>query len=76
MWLTIGKLALVAFLVLAVGFFVVVYVRNSRTKGFPAPESSSHHWQIEGAMPPMPKPEWADEIDGDDPDGIERRRQN
>jgi hypothetical protein len=57
MWLTIGKITLVAFLVLAVGFFVVVYVRNSRRKGFPTPESSSHLGQIKGAMPPMPRPD-------------------
>jgi hypothetical protein len=76
MWLTFGKIALVGFLVLAVVFFVVVYVRNSRRKGFPTPESSSHHWQIEGAMPPMPKPEWADQMDDDDPEEFERRRQN
>jgi hypothetical protein len=76
MWLTVFKLALVAFLVIAVGIVVVIFVRNSRAKGFPAPQSSSHFWQIKGAMPPTPRPEWADKSDGDDPDEFERRRQS
>lgn len=71
MWLTIGKIALVVFLVLAVGSLVVVFVRNSRRKGFPIPESSSHLGQMKGAMPPMPRPDGLD----DDPDWFERRRQ-
>ena len=76
MWPMVFKIALVVFLIIAVGFVVVTFVRNSRAKGFPAPESSSHHWQIEGAMPPTPRPEWADQKDGEDPDEFERRRQN
>jgi hypothetical protein len=75
MWLTVLKLALIVFLVIAVGFVVVTFVRNSRAKGFPAPESSSHFGQIEGAMPPTPRPEWANQ-DDDDPDEFEQRRQN
>jgi hypothetical protein len=73
MWLTVLQLELVAFLVIAVGFVMVTFVRNSRAKGFPAPESSSHFGQIEGATP---RPEWADQMDDDDPDEFERRRQN
>lgn len=73
MWLTVFKIALVVFLVIAVGFVVVTFVRKSRAKGFPTRESSSHLGQIKGAMPPMPKPEWADGSD-DDPDEFERRR--
>jgi len=57
MWLTIGKIAIVAFLVLAIAFFVVVYVRNARRKGLPRWESSSHFDQTQGAMPPMPGPD-------------------
>ena len=76
MWLTVFKLALVAFLVIAVGIVVVIFVRNSRAKGFPTPQSSSHFWQIKGAMPPMPRPEGADQRADDDPDEFERRRQN
>jgi hypothetical protein len=57
MWLTIGKIAIVAFLALAIAFFVVVFVRNARRKGLPSWESSSHFDQIEGAMPPMPRPD-------------------
>jgi len=37
-------------------------------------------WVIESFMPPTPKPgwttNWADEVDGDDPDGHEGRRQS
>jgi len=55
MWLTIGKIALVVFVVLAIAFFVVAFVRNARRKGLPSWESSSHFDQIEGAMPPMPR---------------------
>jgi hypothetical protein len=61
MWLTIGKTALVAFLAIAIPFFVVVYVRNSRNKGFPRWESSVHLDQIRGAMPPMPRPDGFDD---------------
>lgn len=80
MWLTVLKIAVVAFLVIGIGFVVVIFVRNSRAKGFPTPESSSHFGQIKGAMPPTPKPEWetnwADEMDGDDPEGLERGRRS
>jgi hypothetical protein len=77
MWLTVFKLALVAFLVIAVGVVVVIFVRNSRAKGFPTPQSSSHLGQIKGAMPPTPKPGWADgRDDDDDPDGHPRGRRS
>jgi hypothetical protein len=66
MWLTIGKVALVAFLALAIAFFVVVYVRNARRKGFPTWESSSHLDQIRGAMPPIPRPDGVDDAAGDE----------
>ncbi|MDT5106734.1 MAG: hypothetical protein QOI25_4247 [Mycobacterium sp.] len=56
MWLTIGNIALVAFLALAIALLVMVYMRNSRRKGLPRWESSSHLDQIRGAMPPMPTP--------------------
>lgn len=70
MWLTVFKIALVVFLVIAVGFVMVTFVRKSRAKGFPTPESSSHVGQIRGATPPMPKPDGFD----DDPDEFEGRR--
>jgi hypothetical protein len=57
------KIALVAFLVIAAGIVVVTFIRKSRAKGFPAPESSSHFWQAEGSMPPTPKPEWVNWTD-------------
>ena len=72
MWLTVFKVALVVFLVVAVGVLAVTFMRKSKAKGFPTPESSSHFGQVKGAMPPMPKPEWATDSpdgNGDDADG-------
>lgn len=64
---SVWKLALVAFLVVAVVVLVVVFVRNVRAKGFPVKQSLSHYEQSRGAMPPTPKPEWAyDDLKSDD----------
>ncbi|MDG4666202.1 hypothetical protein [Mycobacterium sp. 236(2023)] len=60
------KIALVVFLALAVLTVIVVFVRGILSKGFPTRESSSHFDQISyGAMPPTPKPPWAEERDGE-----------
>jgi hypothetical protein len=59
------KIALVAFLVIAVAILVVAFIRKSRARGFPTPESSSQFWQLKGAMPPTPRPDWI-EADGDE----------
>jgi L-asparagine transporter-like permease len=56
MWLTVFKVALVVFLLVGLGILVVTFIRKSRAKGFPTPESSSHFWQTQGAMPPTPGP--------------------
>ena len=61
MWLSVFKIVLIVLLAVAVAILVVAFIRKSRAEGFPTPESSSHFWQIEGAMQPMPKPTWADE---------------
>ncbi len=78
MWLDIFKIALVVFLVIGIGFLIVTFIRKSRANGFPTPESSSHFWQAEGAMPPTPKPDWAkdwtSDAGDDDPDGRRGRR--
>jgi hypothetical protein len=66
------KVALVVFLVIALTILVVTFIRKSRAKGFPTPESDSQFWQLNGAMPPTPKPGWI-EPDGDD-DDRERRQ--
>jgi hypothetical protein len=66
------KLALVAFLVIGVAILVVAFIRKSRARGFPTPESDSQFWQLKGAMPPTPKPDWI-EADGDD-EHPDRRR--
>ena len=67
MWSTVAGVALIAFLALAVVAVVTVFIRNSRAKGFPTIESSNHYDQARGAMPPMPRPEWADDVDPDRP---------
>lgn len=73
MWLTIGKIALVAFLALAIAFLVVVYMRKPRRKVLPRWESSSHLDQIHGAMPPMPTPKLTRRSRRSDDDGPLRR---
>ena len=61
------KMALVAFLVVALVVLVVVFVRNTRAKGFPVKESLGHHDQARGAMPPTPGPNWPrGDVDPDD----------
>jgi hypothetical protein len=59
------KIVIVAFLVIALAVLAVAFIRKSRAKGFPTPESTSQFWQIKGAMPPTPTPDWI-EADGDD----------
>jgi hypothetical protein len=58
------KIALLVFLAVAVLTVVVVFIRGVLTKGFPDRRSSGHFDQIYyGAMPPTPKPPWADDRD-------------
>ena len=71
--MSLVKVALVVFLVLAMVVIVVVFIRNVRAKGFPTRESSSHLGQIRGAMPPNPKPDWAGREDDVDDEGPARR---
>lgn len=59
-WLPVLKVALTVFLVVGVGVVAIAFIRKSRRNGFPAPESSSQFWQIKGAMPPTPKPDWSE----------------
>lgn len=67
MILTGLKVVLVAFLIIGVAVLIVSFIRKSREKGFPTPESSSQFWQIKGAMPPTPKPDWVErEANADD----------
>ncbi|BDX30805.1 hypothetical protein TUM20985_13520 [Mycobacterium antarcticum] len=66
MWLSTLKIVLIVFLVVGLWILAVAFVRKSRAKGFPTPESSSQFWQMNGAMPPTPKPSWSDA--DEDPD--------
>lgn len=65
----------VALLVVVLGglTLVVVFIRNSRAKGFPAAESTSHFAQMKGAMPPNPKPVYEK---GEFPDDYDRTERN
>jgi len=51
----------------------VVFIRNSRAKGFPTVESTSHFAQMKGAMPPKPKPVCEK---GEFPDDFDRKERN
>ena len=66
------KIALVAFLLIGLAILAVTFIRKSRARGFPTPESSSQFWQIKGAMPPTPKPGWVEP--GADDERRERRQ--
>lgn len=63
MWVTIGKVALLAFLVLAVLVFVVVFIRKARARGGLTYRDSITYGALGGAMPPTPLPDWANEAD-------------
>jgi hypothetical protein len=58
---TVAKVLLIGFLVVAVGFIVVTYIRKSRGGRNPGFRSNGHLAQIEGAMPVTPLPEWAND---------------
>jgi hypothetical protein len=76
MVLDIVKGAALTIVVAGLLVVVVVYVRKSRANGFPTRQSWSHLDQIRGAMPPTPRPEWANwaPAEGDDDaDGHARR---
>jgi len=66
MWESVGKIALVAFLALAVLVLVVVFVRKARANGISASQRPSMFGPFAGAVPPTPVPDWA--TGGDDPD--------
>jgi hypothetical protein len=68
MWESIAKVALVAFLVVAVLVIVVVFIRRLRAKGFPTNERQSLYGSAaDGFMPPTPLPDWATQDDDEFP---------
>lgn len=73
MWLTGLKVVLVVFLLVGAAILVITFIRKSRANGFPTPQSSSQFWQIKGATPPTPKPDWADESGGEGDAGRQSR---
>ncbi len=66
MWVTIGKVALLAFLVVAVLVFVAVLIYKARARGGFRYQDPITYGALGGAMPPTPLPDWANEAD--DPD--------
>lgn len=66
MWETVGKVALMAFLALAVLVLVVVFIRKARANGISASERASMFGPFAGAVPATPLPDWATR--DDDPD--------
>jgi hypothetical protein len=69
-WLMLGKIALIAFLVLGCSVLVITYMRKSR--GVPPrstnPYASPYLDLMHGGVPPTPLPQWvesAEACDGD-----------
>jgi hypothetical protein len=66
----IGKVALVAFVVLGCTVLVFAYLRKRRTvRPVRDPSLSGYADVVYGGVPPTPQPEWAEwaEASGDDP---------
>lgn len=71
-WLLLGKVALLAFLVLGCSVLVITYLRKSRG-GFPPrsadPYASPYLDLMHGGVPPTPLPEWVESAEADDSEG-------
>lgn len=70
LWILIGKVALVAFIVLGCAVLVIAYVRKRRSvRPVRDPSLSGYADVVYGGVPPIPQPEWAEwaEVSGDDP---------
>ncbi|MCW2593328.1 MAG: hypothetical protein JWQ86_5755 [Mycobacterium sp.] len=62
MWETVGKVALMASLALAVLVLVVVFIRKARANGISASERASMFGPFAGAVPATSLPDWATEM--------------
>jgi hypothetical protein len=62
-WETVGKIAVLAFLAVALLVLVVAFVRKSRAKGFPTPLGTENYSPFGAQMPPNPLPDWATQDD-------------
>ena len=71
MWLAVGKIALVTFLVAGCAVLVVTYLIKLRRPGAPRREASGYLASALGYMPPTPKPEWVDWEEDSDEDGAD-----
>jgi hypothetical protein len=63
MWMMIVKVALLGFLVLGCGVFVITYIRKARRGGRPRqsnPYAAGYLNSVRGGVPPTPLPEWVD----------------
>jgi hypothetical protein len=59
-WTTVGAIVLLAWLAVATGILVVVFVRRLRAKGLPEPTGNAAPYLsiLEGPTPRVPPPEW------------------
>jgi hypothetical protein len=71
MWITIAKIALIAFLIVGCVTLVVVYRARGRRGigGWSPPSASRFSDSLGGTPPPMPRPEWVDWRDDEDQSG-------
>jgi hypothetical protein len=71
MWLFIGKSLLVMFLVVGVAFYVVTFIRKSRTvESRPDPNGYLAHFN----RPTLTPPEWVNWTEGDEQEDAGNKR--
>lgn len=77
MVLTVVKVAVTVYLLLALGYLTVVAVRRVRARGLPElppyPGAEAYLKAMFGPRPPTPLPEWAHRSAADPPDEDEDR---
>jgi len=73
MWLTIGQIALIAFLVISSATLVAVYIMRRR-RGIEGWAPHALYSDLMGRNPKLPQPDWADlpEDDGSGPSDAKR----
>lgn len=67
MWETVGKVALLVFLAVAL-LVLVVFIRKARANGIPESQRPSMFGPFAGAVPPNPLPDWANRDDDPESD--------
>jgi hypothetical protein len=75
-WETVGKVALLAFLAVAILTIVVVFIRKARANGIPDSQVPSMYGRLGARMPPTPLPDWVTGDDDPDPDEPHSRQES